>query len=228
MSEAAQPDISPAIAAAAALVGDEAQAQPSEQPAEEQDAQATQEETISWEADTSGIEDILGEEDPETTDEIEEAPQYEEPDEYVDDSTKELQKLQKQLEWERGQRIKLASKNWVAEAKRRFPLSDPHSLQVDSRRAMLREAKLQHDRTSKLVKPLLEQLKQQAKAEQEQTQADSRQQEVNAWGRPSTGPPVPVMENVEGNQQLDRRKHRTHLDMTRARMKHDPNFIDGI
>jgi hypothetical protein len=226
VSEAAQPDVSPAVAAAAALVGDEAEAQASEQAATQETQEAS--ETIpSWEADTAGIEDILGTEE-ETTDEVEEAPAYEETDEYEDDSTRELKKLQKQLAWEREQRIKLASKNWVAEAKRRFPLSDPESLQADSRRAMLREAKSQHERTAKLVKPLLEQLKQQAKAESEQDQADTRQAEVNAWGRPSSGPPVPAMESVAANEQLDRRKHRTHLEMTRARMKHDPNFLNGI
>lgn len=193
-------ETSPAAQAAAELVAGAARLV--EAPEGEQPAPETAEETPgvpSFEADLSGIEDLL--EAPPEDEEDEEPPSFEEPDpedSYDPDQTQaKLRKLEKQLAWEREQRIKQGTKNWKAEAAKRFPLADVDEIQATSRRAFLRAAADQHQRYERKLKPILSQVEA-LKGEAIQTiREEERGRAANAWGRPTAGPQQPLTETAE-------------------------------
>lgn len=207
------------------LVGDTAEA-----PFEEGEQPAVAEQTVeveipSWEADTSGL-DFLDELE-ERLDEEPEPPSFtvdeEEPDWNEDEQTTKLKrehaKLQKQLAWEREQRLKVSSKGWKEEAARRFPLADVDEIQADSRRAFLRKAHEQHARYERKLKPFtdtLEALKQQAVAEVKQ---EARAQAEAAWGKPTAAPQVHQVEQADEAAKLDRRQYKSPYEMALARLK---------
>ncbi len=178
-----------------------------------------------FEADLTGIEDLLDEPDPEPEPEAVyvEADEDEEPVWDDDDEKRklksELAKTQKRLQWEQEQRVKASSKGWREEAKRRFPLADVDEIDATSRRALLRKAQEQHSRTETKLKPILdalEALKSQAVAE---VKAEARATAAQAWGQPTSAPSAPVVEQAEEDAKLDRKNYRTLHERVLAQVK---------
>ena len=200
-----------------------APAEPGEQSAPEPELESIP----SWEADTSGIEDLLDEDEPPVGGEpdfFQQAPPPAAVEEtWEDDEEKrqlkaQLVAAQKRLAWEQEQRTRAQEKEWRAEAGRRFPLSDPEEITATSRRAFLRKAAEQHQRVQKKVAPLtaaLEQLKQQTIQEARQ---EAREEARASWGRPTAGP-TPAQVQVAGDEaQYDRRAHRSAHDLIKAKL----------
>lgn len=178
----------------------------------------------SFAADTEGIEDLL-EPEPEPEPEFTYQPEAEEEEPVWDDDDEkrklksELAKLQKKVAWESEQRVKVSEKNWREEASRRFPLADVAEINATSRRQMLAKAAEQHTRYAKKLEPFteaLELLKSQAVAE---VKAEARVQAAEAWGRPTSGPSVPVVNNSEEDEKLARGNYRTFQERTLAMLK---------
>lgn len=120
----------------------------------------------------------------------------EESDEYVDPEVvrlkTELAKERKRAEYERSLRVKSSRKEWSKEAEKYFPLADSASIDADSRRAFLRQAKEQHERQKN--NPRL-----QAFLEAERIRV--KNEATAAWGRPTAGPGAPPSE--AGRKQSD-------------------------
>ena len=211
-------DLFPGTAAAATEAEQTAPAEP--------EAAAPAVELPNYSADLSGIEDLLDEPDyePDDGDEpIIPAPVAEEDDEYADPEVKrlksELRKLGKQVEHERRLRQQEGQKQWKAEAQRRFPLCDPDGLTGASRRAVLREAARQHERSEKLLKPIVEAAKAVLAQEKQTVKTEARQQAKEAWGEPVDGPHAPIVEAAEKAEQVDRSKFRNVHDIVRERFR---------
>lgn len=113
-------------------------------------------------------------------------------DEYSDENTKRLaaqvNRLNKQLAWEKQQKVKASKRGWAEEARKYFQFSNPEVIQADSRRSFLREAKAQHDAVAKVAKPIFDQLKVQKAQLKEQALAEARAEAEKRWGRPTQGP----------------------------------------
>lgn len=179
--------------AAALIVDEDAAPVEGEQPAPETEET---EEAPSWQADTSGL-DFLEEDDdlpedpaPPTFEDDDPEP---EPDEYEDPAAarlrKDLAKANKQLEWERGQRIQASRKNWTAEAERRFPLADVDSIQADSRRATLKAAAASQTKMEKKLGPILQKVDQLRGEVLTEARQEARAEAAEAWGSPRQGTP---------------------------------------
>ncbi len=117
--------------------------------------------------------------------------------EYEDPEVAALRKraiaAEKKAEYEKNLRVKRERKAWEAEAAKFFPLSDPASIQADSRRGFLRAAKAQH-----------EQMKPHAERIRAQIEAEARAKAVEAWGKPQGGGPQVPSESVEQSRQVER------------------------
>ena len=181
----------------------------------------------SWDADVSGIEDLLDEpDDPPVGDEPEpyRAPTVQAEETWDDDEEKrqlkaQLVQAQKRLVWEQEQRTKAQEKDWRAEAGRRFPFSDPDSIKATSRRGFLRQAAEQHQRVEKKVKPLtdaLEALREQTIVE---ARAQAKQEAAAAFGRPTVGPQAAQVQITNDEQQYDRRRFRSPHELIAAKLK---------
>ena len=209
--------------AAASLLAEDQVAEATTEVVEQQETAEPEFEFPSFEADTSGIEDLL-EPEPEPEPEFTYQPEAEEEPTWDDDDEKrklksELAKLQKKVAWESEQRIKASEKNWREEAARRFPLADVDEIKATSRRQMLAKAAEQHARYDKKLKPItsaLEALKAQAVAE---VKAEARQQAEEAWGKPTAGPAVPTVQSGEEDAALARGNFRTFQERTLALIK---------
>lgn len=134
------------------------------------------------------IEDFLNE--PDVLDDTSplEIGEYADPEELA----RELARTQRLLEHERKQRITVSRRAWEAEAKKFFPLADASAIQSDSRRGFLRAAKDQHTRNLTVLKPQLDAIAAERRANAEANAARERETQANQWGTPVTsagGPP---------------------------------------
>lgn len=201
-----------------------------EQPAPEETPEAPELNLPSFEADTTGL-DFLDDE-PEPDYEIEDddldepiAAQAPEIDEFTDPEVAKVlaanKKLQAQLEHERGLRKQAKIKDWRSEASRRFPLCDAPTLNGDSRRAVLRAAKQQHDRVYILIKPYADAVKTIKTEVSAEVTAEARERAVQAWGQPTSGPSQAAIEAVElaDQTQHDRKQYRNVHDSVLARVR---------
>lgn len=148
---------------------------------------------------------------------VEQESEYEDPE--VSRLKRELAKTNARLQWQEQQRVKSEQKNWRAEAGRRFPLCDPDTLQGQSRRAVLRQGKEQHDRFERKIKPFtdaLEGIKAQVAAEVRQ---ESREQAQQSWGRPVTGPTVPMVDASAAAEAIDPRNYKNLHSLVLAKMR---------
>jgi hypothetical protein len=228
------PEMTPAAQAAAELVEGTArlvEAPEGEQPAPEVE---TEPEPFNLDADVSGIEGLL--DDPLEEEEDDEEPPEEDDTAYDEYDPNQLQarlkKAEKQLKWSEEQRVTQGRKNWKAEAERRFPLADVDEITATSRRGFLKAADASHKRYKRKLTPILAQLKGAEKAEEEARRAEDREREAGQWGRPRGGPQQPLTEQAEAatsqERNLDRRNYGGVKEMVKARLKHDPNFQDGV
>lgn len=101
---------------------------------------------------------------------------------------KKMKKLEKQLAWEREQRVKASRKAWAQEAQKYFQFSNPEVIQANSRRAFLKEAQKQHLAVAKVAKPLFDQLAAEKAVLREQALAEAKAEAEQRWGRPTSGP----------------------------------------
>lgn len=194
----------PAQEAAAGLLEELAQftedesVETNEAPVEGEQPQEEVEETglpeINWEV-PEELQELLETPDFEEDEDDEEplAPAAEfEVDEYADPETaklaKRLAKAEKQLQWEKQQKIKASQKLWQAEAAKYFQFSAPSTIQANSRRAFLKEAQRQHEAVAKVAKPIFDQLAAEKAKLKEQAIAEARAEAAEMWGRPTTGP----------------------------------------
>lgn len=156
-------------------------------------------EAPSYLADRSGL-DFLNEPDEEEPEDLEppsfDEPELEEPNWDDDEEKQKLKrdtaKLQKQLDWERSQRIRLSLKDVRAEAERRFPLADLDDIKADSRRSYLKQASASQDRMEKKLKPFLEATARLRDEVITETRQEERRRAETAWGRPTTSSGMPV------------------------------------
>lgn len=226
---------SPAAQAAAELVAGAARLVEAPEQGE-QPAPVAEEtpEIPSFTADLSGIEDILDEpEDLADLEEEEPPAETGEFDEYDPDRAQaEIKRLNKKLKWESEQRVKNGQKVWRAEAKRRFPLAAPlvDRIEATSRRAFLREAAEYQQLLDTGLKPILSRLDAQSAQVEADARATAEANTASAWGRPTSGPAQPLVEEARTNQDqdLDRRRYGSPLEMVQARFRSDPRFKDGI
>lgn len=108
-------------------------------------------------------------------------------DEEPDELARRLAKTERALTYERDQRLKVSRKNWEAEGTKYFPLADVSSIKADSRRAFLREARAQHQRTYTLLKPRLDEIEHIKQTAREDALAEERARVAGAYGRPMVG-----------------------------------------
>ena len=134
-------------------------------------------------------------------------PTYE--DEYEDPEkarlAKQLARAQKQLQWEKEQKVKASRKNWEAEAQKYFQFSNPSIIQANSRRAFLKEAQRQHEAVAKVAKPVFDQLAEERKRLKEQALAEARAEAEERWGRPIAGPQG-ANNYLENTQTVERKR----------------------
>lgn len=216
------------------ILGEETPVAPApvgEQPAPQAPVEEPAVEAPSFEADTSGL-DFLDDEPEPTYDEEDEQTfepvNFEEPEEgeYVDPEVQklksQLKKMQAQVEHERGLRKASKEKDWKAEAQRRFPLCDSKTLTGDSRRALLRNAKEQHDRVYAIVKPKMDELVAARGAVLNEAREEGRAAARDAWGQPTAGPNQAHIATTDANErdpnQHDRTQYGSLLDSVRARV----------
>lgn len=192
---------SPAQSAAAGLIDElvsEGLVEPDEASAEDAVEQQQEEET----PDTPGfstdlpleLEDLFNtpdfDEDEEDDTPSAVAEEYE-VNEYDDEDkqkmARQLNKLNKQLAWERSQKVNVARKAWSVEATKYFQFSNPEVIQADSRRSFLKQAKAQHDAVAKVAKPIFDQLKADRASMKEELMKEARTEAERRWGRPPQG-----------------------------------------
>ena len=235
-------DMSPAAQAAADLVAGAARLV--EAPPEgEQPTPETQETPAqpSLEADLSGLDDILEDDEEEPAEEPTAYPEPDPEDAYVDpdELRKRLAQAEKRNKWLEEQNLVKTRKELKAEIEQRFTLTDPNGKKfslvdadeiansVTSRRAGLKKAKAEHDKLSAKLAPFFGQVKQEQAAEQQAAREAEQQARADQWGQPSAGPQQPLIETAEETQareQLDPRRHGSVRDMARARIFNDPRF----
>lgn len=128
-------------------------------------------------------------EEPDFDDDEEPAVAFADPeeDEYVDAEqlARENAKLKKRLEWTETQKARANAKAWAAEAKKIAPLSRPGTINAQSRRAFLREARKQHEENFSLLAPHIDAYKTAKDQLREQIAAELRAELEEAWGRPT-------------------------------------------
>ena len=210
--------------AAAALMDDVAEEIISEQPAPE--AAEPEVELPSWQADTTGL-DFLEDEDDEP--ELPAAPVEEEEEvepEWDEDPAatklrKDLAKANKQLAWEREQRITSSRKNWRQEAERRFPLADVDSIRkADRRRATLKAAAAQQAKMEKKLGPILQRVDQLRGEVLTEARQEARAEAAQAWGAPSVGAPSGEQaQAVEDAAKYKPSAYKRLEDLTLAKLK---------
>lgn len=118
-------------------------------------------------------------------DEPEEIPDPVIPDDLSDDELRaRVVKAEKSATYERNQRLAVARKTWVTEAKQHFPYSSPDSITADSRRTFLEAAKSQDADFRERAKPILELAEQKEEEIRTKIQEEEATKAANAWGTP--------------------------------------------
>lgn len=97
-----------------------------------------------------------------------------------------LVKAEKQANFERTERLKVARKSWATEAQTHFPYSKPDKIKADSRRAFLEAAKEQDTDFRERAAPLLEKVEKTEEQIREEVRAELEGEARSAWGRPTT------------------------------------------
>lgn len=180
----------------------------------------------SWEADTTGIEDIFDEEDePPVDDEPEFETLAPQPtaNEWDDPEKRALQarlaKAERQIEWERKQRAKVAEKEWRNEAGRRFPFADPETINATSRRGFLRQAAEQHQRVTRKIQPVLDALEQTRSETVQEAKLVARAEAAQQWGRPTTGPSAAHAVPQAAQKEIRREDFKSFHEYAAAKLK---------
>lgn len=212
--------------AAALMIAEDAAPQEGEQPeTQETPTEEVVEPLPAFVADTTGIEDLLGEEEEPEVDPYEAIVQEASPveiGEYDDPETQQLKQrlaaAERQIAHEKNLRAQNESKRWQEEAARRFPLADVDVIKATSRRSFLREAAASHERYERKLGPTLDELDRYKATLVEEAKQEGREQAEAAWGKPMSGPQVPTVTASEVEQKLDRKNFKNPLDMIRARM----------
>lgn len=207
--------------AAAALLDDVAEDIISEQPAPEA---VPEPELPSWQADTEGLDFLEDDDEPEPEPVFVQEPEEEEPEWDEDPAAsklrKDLAKANKQLAWEREQRITSSRKNWKQEAERRFPLADVDSIQADSRRATLKAAATSQAKMEKKLGPILQKVDQLRGEVLVEARQEARAEAQTAWGKPSFG--APAVEDTKAAEDAQKYKPSAYKrleDLTLAKLK---------
>lgn len=210
--------------AAAALMDDVAEEMTSEQPAPEAVPEPEAPEPSTWQADTEGLDFLEDDDEPEppaapVEEEEEVEPEWDE-DPAASKLRKDLAKANKQLAWEREQRVTASRKNWNAEAERRFPLADVENIQADSRRATLRAAAAQQQKMEKKLGPTLREIDELRAKVLEEARQEGRGIAEEAWGKPAFGAPAATeVQAVEDAERFKPSAHKSLLALTTAKLK---------
>ncbi|MHB8742565.1 MAG: hypothetical protein ACYC9L_05505 [Sulfuricaulis sp.] len=192
-----------------------------------------QPEPPSFEADTSGIEDLLAQPD-DDEEVVYTEPDYvaPAPDEYEDPAVAQLKtrlaKAEARLKHEESLRVQNQSKAWREEGKRRFPFADVEEIQATSRRSFLKQAQAQHERVERKVSPFLAELEKLREQVVTEAKTEGRETAERAWGIPQVGPQAGTVTASEAQASLDRRQYKNPLEMIKARLANDPQFTDGV
>jgi molecular chaperone GrpE (heat shock protein) len=143
------------------------------------------------------------EEDEETEDEyspaVEVREEYEEGDEY---EAPEVTRLKKQLEHERTLRLRDSHRAWVARYEKMYPLADLRSISATSRRSFEKQAREQHNRVARLIKPHIDRLEAQVQKARKQATEEARGAVHKAWGKPTTGPGIELRTQAQFDEEL--------------------------
>ena len=149
-----------------------------------------------------------------------------EDDEFVDpeELARENAKLRKRLEWAESQKAKAEQAKWHEEAKKIAPLSRPETINANSRRAFLREARKQHEENFTLLAPHIEAYKAAKESLKATVEAEIRSELADAWGRPNLGggPSGAPVEAAAAADELDRARNSRNLaSVAKALLKND-------
>jgi hypothetical protein len=98
---------------------------------------------------------------------------------------RELDKTRKQLEHEKGLRLKSARPKWEKEAGKFFPHSSVDVDQFESRRAFLRAASADHERIKIRLEPVLQAERMKLDEERARIREEEKAKLEAAWGRPT-------------------------------------------
>lgn len=183
-------------------------------------------------SDTSGLDWLQDEPEPDDEEDYTvEPPSFDEPvaapvtaeetwdeDEEKQALRRQVAQLQKRAQWEQEQRVAQSQKKWREEAARRFPLSDPGTINATSRRAMLRDAKAQHDRVSTKIRPLLDRLEQERTQVLTETRQEVRREAQQAWGKPAVNVGQAAVEAPQSPGQSKLRRGESFYDRVRSRL----------
>lgn len=134
----------------------------------------------------------------------------------ADELARKLRSTEKQLAWERDQRLKVSRKAWEAEATKFFPLSDPAEIHADSRRAFLRAAKVRHQRTYTLLKPKLDEIAAIKASAHDTALAEERAAVAGAYGKPTVGVGGPPPTTTKDERLQEARMRRDLRSSVRA------------
>lgn len=209
--------------AAAALLDDVADEVLSEQPAPEA-AQPEAPEPSTWQADTEGLDFLEDDDEPEppaapVEEEEEVEPEWDE-DPAAAKLRRDLAKANKQLAWEREQRVTQSRKVWKAEAERRFPLADVDNISRDSRRATLKAAAEQQQKMEKKLGPTLREIDELRAKVLDEARQEGRADAEQAWGKPAFGAPAATeVQAVEDAERFKPSAHKSLLALTTAKLK---------
>lgn len=130
-----------------------------------------------------------------------------------------LAKAEKRADFEREQRVKSSRKTWAQEAQEHFPYSEPETIQADSRRSFLEQAKAKDQVFRKQAAPLLARLEADREAIREEERTAARAETATAWGSPTTGTASGPVDEAQTDQRLgDARRRRNLKDSVTALM----------
>ena len=131
-----------------------------------------------------------------------------------DELRSRLAKAEKKASFEKNERLKVARKGWVAEAKEHFPYSKPEAIKADSRRAFLEAAKEQDADFRERAEPILTKAEQDREALKEELRTELEAEAGRAWGRPtigSTSRSSGEPEQTQIDERLDRARKKRDL-----------------
>ena len=121
-----------------------------------------------------------------------------------EDAARERIRLQKRVEFLEAQVVKTKATSWKDEALKYFPLSK-HSLDTinaNSRRAFLKQAKAEHERILPHVQSVLEEAKSFVEAEKLAARTEGKTAAAAAYGKPLSGPDVNEIDQAAANSNL--------------------------
>lgn len=139
-----------------------------------------------------------------------------------DELRSRLAKAEKKAAFERSQRLSVARKSWITEAKEHFPYSKPEAIKADSRRAFLEAAKEQDADFRERAEPFLTKAEKDREELKKELEAEMEEKYAKAYGKPTIGSTTAGGESADQAQVDERlegaRKKRDMVGAARALM----------